>query len=595
MFMKPMHRAMALLGTMGLMVGGCNNAPPVPIDDVVNAVHVEMMSSQGSNQIDVLFVIANSTSVDEERVMLEEAFPGFIRGLLDINADFHIGVITPDMQTHSERGALHMGPNAAPDAGALAMIPDGEVDPTSCVDDDGCLLQLPDHAGDASIPRGAGAVFQGKCNAVEIDDGDGGTIATNQCFYTPRFCTAPPSNLLGCNDRFVPLMVAGEQVSCDHSATNCSYTSYAPDWELRCDDTNNAQCLGVDGPVGERRCSPAGLCEIKPSFLRAADYEDESDDGVDDDKVIDDFACMSAVGTCHISASTYPERGLDAVYEALKPSSNLNQGFLREDALLLVVFVSDDDDCSVGVEDNGESKRARLSSEQCWGEGQDPLLATNELYDFITTQVKRSPSQVMTAAIVGPVPLGFKWKGHEYSCSQAGDTSGTRLATAGDRYTRFVRSFGHRGVVGSICEADFDPVLAQVTRAVSRSLGQTCLSSPPKACNPTNPDCGTGVDCVQAAPPRVLMRSALSPELNRPDADDDLDGQVECEEAVDCFLDDADDEIRTCNVGRCSIGGDVLTCNTTEECIPAGTDEVFCRDVIGGLAVPISTVVDPFG
>ena|SRR5690554_4324485 len=574
MFMKPMHRAMALLGTMGLMVSACNNAPPVPIDDVVNAVHVEMMSSQGSNQIDVLFVIANSTSVDEERVMLEEAFPGFVRGLLDINADFHIGVITPDMQTHSERGALHIGPNASPDAGALPMIYESE-DPISCTDSTDCLLELPPHDPlDPQSPvRGGGASFQGTCNPVEVDDGNGGTVATNQCFYTPRFCTAPPSNLLGCNDRFVPLMVGGEQVTCDHNPNNCSYTSYSPHWEKRCDDLNNAQCMGAEGPVGERRCTAAGVCEIKPAFLRASDYADESVDGVNDEQVIDDFACMSAVGTCHISASTYPERGLDAVYEALKPGSNLNKGFLRDDALLLVVFVSDDDDCSVGVEVNGESKRARLSSEQCWGEGQDPLLEISELYDFITTQVKRSPSQVMTAAIVGPVPLGFVWSGHEYSCSQAGDTTGTRLATAGDRYTRFVRSFGHRGVVGSICEADFDPVLAQVTRAVSRSLGQTCLSSPPKACNPDSSDCGAGAECVQAAPPRVLMRSALSPELGRDDADPALDGEVACTETEECLLGDADDDSRACNVGRCSIGGDILTCSTTEDCIPPGTDE----------------------
>lgn len=548
------------MGLFAAASSGCNNAPPIPIDEVVNAVHVEMMSSQGSNQIDVLFVIANSTSVDEERIMLEEAFPGFVRGLLDINADFQIGVITPDMQSHSERGALHIGPNTAPSPGPLAMVLTGETEPVSCNDDTDCLITVP----------GVNP-FQGKCNAVEIDDGAGGTTPGNQCFHTAQFCTAPPSNLLGCNDRFVPLLVNGDAVECDYNPSNCSYTSYHPHWEQRCDDLNNAQCLAADGPSGERRCSEAGLCEVKPAFLRASDYADDSEDGVDDDQVIDDFACLSAVGTCQISASTFPERGLDSVYEALKPNSSLNKGFLRPDALLLVVFVSDDDDCSVGIETNGEGKRARLTSEQCWGEGQDPLLAIDELYEYLTTVVKRSPSQVMAAAIVGPTPLGFKWNGHQYSCSQAGDDTGTRLATAGDRYSRFVRQFGHRGVVGSICEADFDPVLAQVTRAVSRSLGQTCLSSPPKACNPAAPDCGKGVECVQAAPPRVLMRSSINVELDRPDADPALDDETACTELADCLLSDGKDAERTCNAGRCSIGGGVRECSTTEQCIPAGT------------------------
>lgn len=563
MFMKPMHRALAALSSLVLFSSACD-APPVPIDEVVNAVKVETMASTGSNQIDILFVIANSSSVDEERVMLEAAFPSFVRGLLDLNADFQIGVITPDMQTVTERGALHMGPNATPSPGTYPIILNGESEPIACTTNDECIV-------DSSVVPGIPSTVMGECNQVDVDDGSGGTTTEGRCFFEPRFCSAPPAHLQRCNQRFVPLMAdtanGPEQVSCTYEApSTCNFESY-PSWAPLCDNFNNSACEAADGPVGQRRCSPAGLCEVKPAFLRAEDYPDGSDDGVDDDRVIDDFACLSAVGTCSIGASTFPERGLDSLYTALRPDSDLNRGFLRPDALLLVVFVSDDDDCSVGADGT-----ARLSGESCWGSEAEALAEVADFYDFMTTRVKNSPEQVMAAAIVGPVPIGFEWTGPEYSCSQAGDDSGTRLATAGDRYTRFVRSFGHRGVVGSICEADFSPILDQVTRAVSRSLGQTCLTSPPKACTPgAENDCGLGTECVQAAPPRVLLRGESVPELGLPGADEDTD-QKECASVDDCLLMDADDEFRSCGGGICAIGGRALTCSANADCYPAGLD-----------------------
>src|SRR5699024_7083793 len=247
-------------------------------------------------------------------------------------------------------------------------------------------------------------------------------------------------------------------------------------------------------------------------------------------------------------------RGLDSLFEALKPSNEANKGFLRDDALLLVIVVSDDDDCSVGYDADGERNDARLSSEQCWGEGADDLLRVSDIYEYITTQVKSSESQAMAAAIVGPTPVGFVWDGHRYSCSRQGEDGQVHLATAGDRYSRFVRAFGARAVVGPICEAGFEPVLEQVTRAVSRSLGQTCLTSKPKACDPGASDCGPDVECVQAAPPRTLLRESVTPELGRDDADEDLDLTV-CDETEQCLLDDEDDESRACVSGICSIGG----------------------------------------
>ena len=480
--MKPMHRALALLTACGMMAGGgCNNHPTLPIDEVFEAVRTEGLSAQGSNKIDILFVIANSTSVDEERILLEEAFPSFVRGLLDLNADFHVGVITPDMKTSDERGRLHGVPFNSTTPGVDEMV-DGSGDPIACTTPADCV--------DGSRT--------GECT----DEGF--------CVMPRTFCAATPANLDYCFERYSPMIENNAPVSC----------------------TVNADCSArVDGRLsGSARCN-TGFCEIRPDFLRREDYLTGTNVEVSEEDVVGDFNCLSAVGTCSITASTAPERGLDAVRAALDVDNPLNPGFVRADALLLIVFVSDDDDCSVG--ENGE----RLSGEECWSAQAQNLMPESDLYNYLTTRVKSSPAHVMTAAIVGPVPRGFEWSGYQVSCTARDDTTGSRVAYAGDRYSRFVRLFGNRGVIGSICEANFDPVLSQVTRAVSRSLGQNCLSTPPRVCN-TDKDCTGEATCVTAAAPRVLMRN------------DDGD-VITCSTSSQCVFGDANPDTRICDAGAC--------------------------------------------
>lgn len=515
--MKPMHRALALLTACGMMAGvGCNNHPTIPVDEVFEVTREEGLSAQGSNKIDILFVIANSTSVDEERILLEEAFPSFIRGLLDLNADFHVGVITPDMKTSDERGRLHGEPAKSATPGADPMQVDGET--LTCT-----------------------------TNADCVDGSRRGECAQGECVIPRTFCADTPAELDYCMNRFAPLIVDNKQAEC----------------------TMDSDCTSLiaSNLKGKARCN-AGLCEVRPDFLRRQDYLTGSAIDVDPDAVVGDFNCLSAVGTCSITASTAPERGLDAVRAALDIDNPINPGFVRADALLLLVFVSDDDDCSVGA--GGE----RLSGEDCWSERAQALLPESDLYTYLTTRVKSSPAHVMTAAIVGPVPRNYQWNGYQVSCTAKDDTTGSRVAYAGDRYSRFVRLFGNRGVVGSICEANFDPVLNQVTRAVSRSLGQNCLSTPPRLCK-SDRDCSNGATCVTAAAPRVLMR-------------DEVGDVITCSQNSDCVVGDANPETRICDAGACY-----------QADLPAGTSpRNVCSDFsvtieVGNAADEYRTLVSP--
>lgn len=118
------------------------------------------------------------------------------------------------------------------------------------------------------------------------------------------------------------------------------------------------------------------------------------------------------------------ERGLEAAYHALSEPliSGANAGFLRSDAALAIIFVSDEDDHSFGQ---------------------------IGFYQRTFEQLKRvgNENRVMAGAVVGPQP------------------DGCATAAAGTRYHMLVQAVG--GSIGSICEADFSDTLSQLGLTVA--------------------------------------------------------------------------------------------------------------------------------
>jgi hypothetical protein len=81
--------------------------------------------------------------------------------------------------------------------------------------------------------------------------------------------------------------------------------------------------------------------------------------GCDVERLAADFRCVASVGDC---GSAF-EQGLASVSLSLDgPLAQLNSSFLRDEAFLLVVFLSDEDDCSgevVGRDDDCHDPLAR--------------------------------------------------------------------------------------------------------------------------------------------------------------------------------------------------------------------------------------------
>ncbi len=158
------------------------------------------------------------------------------------------------------------------------------------------------------------------------------------------------------------------------------------------------------------------------------------------------------------------EKGLWAAKTALYPARDggeadgWNAGFLRKEAKLAVIFVSDEDDCS----DEGNP----LEGDQvaCYTNADELRPVFEYIGDFLA--VKSRDEDVVVSAIVGPEGVD--------NDSECGANS-----AAGKRYLEVTRETG--GVAGSICESNFSNILYQMGLSAAGVRTHFVLSRPARA------------------------------------------------------------------------------------------------------------------
>ena len=151
-----------------------------------------------------------------------------------------------------------------------------------------------------------------------------------------------------------------------------------------------------------------------------------------DDDYVAAFQTRVKVG----GGGSQKEKGLEAATFALSPvmTTGPNTGFLRPDAQLLVMVVSDEDDCSDnGVLDNEPP-------EACYTQ-QDKLIPVTEFVVELR-ELKDSPDLAMLSAIVGPLET---------------EAAGCNDTWPGHRYMEVAKYMG--GQSANICETDWSDML----------------------------------------------------------------------------------------------------------------------------------------
>jgi hypothetical protein len=282
-----------------LVLAACED---VPVHDVSKtfAVEVSQVSeSAGAIKLDILWIIDNSASMCQEQWTLARSFSEFKTMLSTYleQIDIRLAVVTTNV---AQRGEFRNEP--------------AETFPPACVEQKiwPCL-------GDADCEKKYGEGWQcSSTAATDLYNLNGSVNST---------CTFHCGTEGECCQEFCFADECGDNSSCikskckDMPSEDCTFT---------CRDPNGTTSNGCQRAPDTKDC-PSNV----PKVLTMQN--------------IDLFKCIATVPP-EQKYSANMEQGLKTAWWALNPNGpNQGQsaGFLRPDAYLVIVFVSDEDDCSI--------------------------------------------------------------------------------------------------------------------------------------------------------------------------------------------------------------------------------------------------------
>jgi hypothetical protein len=149
------------------------------------------------------------------------------------------------------------------------------------------------------------------------------------------------------------------------------------------------------------------------------------------------------VGTDGANDEAMMQGATAAVSPALNGPGGCNEGFIRDDALLVLVLITDEDDPGTCI--NGD--------QSCNGSPGDPASWLDDLL-----AVKQFPENIVALSLTRGSPGNV-----------CGPPEGTELD--GTRVMQFVGLLGDTGLVGDICEASFGAFFDEAVALVESACG----------------------------------------------------------------------------------------------------------------------------
>ncbi len=153
----------------------------------------------------------------------------------------------------------------------------------------------------------------------------------------------------------------------------------------------------------------------------------------DADDLDNDFACAALVGTAGANDERMMAGAVAAISDPLNMVGGCNEGFLRDDALLVAVLISDEDD-------PGSSLVGSLGDPNSW------------FADFVAAKGVAENAVVLTLTRGSP--------GNVCGAAQGSEVDGVRLM-------EFAALFGANGFVGDICAASFGPFFDEAVNVIA--------------------------------------------------------------------------------------------------------------------------------
>jgi hypothetical protein len=252
--------------------------------------------------------------------------------------------------------------------------------------------------------------------------------------------------------------------------------------------------VGDDGILRTGRTPPPDGCDSEyPPFLMWTPETDTVD------SFAHRFGCVAEVGTggCGI------EQPFEAALKALTPSDSdirfmsdrpgnadrENAGFRRDDAILGIIFVTDEDDCSIREPELFDPDSATYFREPRCYQYEDEALHPIGRYVDGFRRIQPDPDRLVLAAIAGVPGDLLRRSGGDYaeilaasamrrtpdpmdplhllpSC-QAEDGG---VATPPVRIVRLLQELGESSTIQSICEPNFTTALRGIIDRLSRAI-----------------------------------------------------------------------------------------------------------------------------
>ena len=275
---------------------------------------------------------------------------------------------------------------------------------------------------------------------------------------------------------------------------------------------DNACITGGDGGKLQTKARVSGCTPPKDPWISVT----PTGSNVPGGDISGAFSCIARLGTGGCGF----EQTLESAYMALSPG--INPGFLRKDAALALVIISDEDDCSASSDTLFDPSQQGLNdplgpvtSFRCFEFGVTCDIndrfkkgvrkgclpkASGYLHpvDRYLKQLKqlKPAGQVVVSAIVGPAsPVEVTAQGN-YPTLKPSSSSSAGFAVPSVRLSHLVKAFGKRGSLNSICDSDFSPALDALGDLVTTQTQLSwCLPYDPTDTDPLTPSSIEG-DCL---------------------------------------------------------------------------------------------------
>lgn len=527
--MRPCLFVVACVAAASAVLGaGCNNVPVANLEKSFSVL-VDQSSGTGDPvQIDFLWVVDNSTSMCEEQTALSASFGAFTKVFNEdfkLDLDPRVAVVTTDMLC-SEQQLAGAGAQVIATRGGFNGRPAGSYPPAcqakvikQCSTDDDCeALDCSSLGVCAGSCGDDDDCLYGKCEGGQCPRGTWSCRETQSasCIVNPNG-TLNTSCVRGCFDDAECQAVYGDdRFICQKTSGNQN------DWGCMLPPETSV-CPDEDGD---------GKLDAVPAVLNKSN--------------LDLFPCLATVGANQLKCNQY-EQGLASALAALDKSGP-NSGFisctaeqeakeecvrfLRPDAYLVIVFVSDEDDCSAAMS-IPEADHDICALPETQAEGSALIPVWHYVNHF--KSLKSDPSRVIVAAIAGEavVPAGggttpppgifidddgtthqgelllqqmdpcevsadpteqeavdyvdciHDWydasKGNPYVCYHTTTIcrSASGQADWGRRYWELADRFGSNGIFVNICSDEgIEPALVTIAQKIVTIVKKVCLPKP---------------------------------------------------------------------------------------------------------------------